>query len=116
MEERGHFIYGLQRLAEDEINSGPVYRQRRQFTRRQQRRDPVFVRNEGGETLKPAYDPGIVRMQQVGAIAVDARSIGQDFVMGIAGDMGPLVDNLDVMTGLRQFASISGAGKSGADN
>lgn len=78
--------------------------------------DPMLVGHpfrEAGEVIHHALGVGVEDMR---AVAVDENAVGVGFVVGVAADVGALVDDQDLVTGAGEAFGDHAAGEAGADN
>lgn len=79
-------------------------------------KDTVFVGHPAGEAGEVVYDALGIGVEDMGAIAVNKDTVGVRFIVGVAADMGTLVDDQNQMAGAREAFGDRTAGKASADD
>lgn len=69
-----------------------------------------------GEAGKILDDTLGVGVEDVRAVAVDEDAVGVGFVVGVAADVGALVDDQDLLASAGQALGDRAAGEAGADD
>ena len=70
----------------------------------------------GREPAHPVEHPRVGGVEQVRAVAMHPDAVRAHLVIGVAGDVRPLVDHVHGKAGFRQASRMNGTGESRADD